>query len=72
MRQRVEKDANRQGEEADGEDSLVTPAVGQPAGAWAPTGSNPVPTILWDTADGPQQASGKSHRTDARLIELST
>jgi hypothetical protein len=34
-------------------------STGATAGVWVPTGSNPVPTILWDTADGPQQAPGK-------------
>ena len=33
--------------------------TGSTAGAWVIPAGNPTPTILWDPADGPQQAAGK-------------
>jgi hypothetical protein len=42
----------------DGRGALLA-NTGSTAGAWVVPAGNPTPTILWDAADGPQQAPGK-------------
>jgi hypothetical protein len=44
---------------AQGPISAVVANTGTTAGAWTVPAAGPTPTILWDPADGPQQAAGK-------------
>ena len=42
-----------------GDVAAVVANTGSTAGAWTVPAAGPTPTILWDPADGPQQAAGK-------------